>query len=235
MKSLPCALLLLSGALNLHAATITLNPTDDSYVRNSVTGSNFGNDVIFVANNFSGVRVSFLRFDLSGIIEPITNIKLDLTTQTSQSPSVGFNVYGLISGETWTESGINWTNAPAVVNSFTTTSGTLSQYLDTADLYGGGTIFGSFNSGLTADTLNTAINTSSGAVFDFIAADSNKIITFVIAEQDPANGAGVGWHSSEATTANFRPQLTITTVPEPSAVALGGLGLFALLRRKRLS
>lgn len=251
MKFLPYAILLLSGALNLHAAVTTLLPTADAQVRRTLdTGgsratTNYGTDPTFAANNGNGVRVTFLRFDLSSIdTSTITSIKLDLTTQSTGADS--FNVYGLISGESWIESGtggITWNNAPGVNTGFAPTSspasygGTLSQFMDTSALYGGGIVLSTFTAPNVGNTLNTAIDASSGEVFNFINADADKFITFVIAEQDGTGPdvSGVTWHSKEATNANFRPQLTITTVPEPSVVALGGLGLLALFRRRRQS
>lgn len=41
--------------------------------------------------------------------------------------------------------------------------------------------------------------------------------------------------NNENITLDARPELTVTLIPEPSAALLGGLGLLALLRRRRSS
>ena len=217
-----------AAALSANGATIVFNPTADSYVRNagiaSATTTNFGTDAIFVANNANGIRLSFLRFDLSGITEPVSNLKLDLTINLASVQE--YNVYGLTTGENWTETGITWNNAPAVIASYVTTTGSLANYLKTADLFGSGTILATFTSGPAAGGADTAFNVSSGSVFNFMNADADKVLTFVIAETDPTDAGGVGWNSRDAATG--KPTLTVTTVPEPSSLACVALGAFLL-------
>ncbi len=194
----------------LRADTV-LTPVADSYVRNSATTSNFGTDTSVVANNANGVRLFFLKFDLSGISGPITRLQLDLTPNAGNLGNV-FNVYGLINGESWTETGITWNNAPAVVHTYTGTTGTLSQYLNTADLRGSGTVLASFLSASTG-TVN-AFNVMSGPVIDFVNADADKVVTFVIAEADPSDTPGDSFNSRDA--ASGKPMLTVSTAAQPS-------------------
>src|SRR5947209_4382063 len=117
------AVALLGLAASLRA-DVALTPVADSYVRNSSAGSNFGTATRVVANNANGVRLFFLKYDLSGIAGPITRLELDLTPSAGNAGNV-FNVYGLINGESWSETGITWNNAPAVTHSFAAASGTL--------------------------------------------------------------------------------------------------------------
>lgn len=219
------------------AATVLLNPTADTFVNNASVNQNNGTATTFIANNnggaaASGVRLSFLRFDLSSIdTSTISNINLGLTVTAAAAK--GYNIYGLVgaANESWGETTMTWNNAPAVVSSVTTKPSTLAAYLDTADLYNSGAVLASFTSRSSVG-LETILNVSSGSVFDFINADADKIVTFVIAKQDAdTSTSGTAWSSREA--ASGKPLLTISTVPEPSSVLLGGLGLLALLRRRR--
>jgi hypothetical protein len=190
-----------------NAATFQLQPVADAYVRNSAATTNLGSDVNFIANNGNGIRVSFVRFDLSAITEPITSAKLDLTVAIGSSGQ-DFNVYGLTTGESWSETGITWNNAPAVVTGYTTTTGTVADYLKTSDLFGGGTVLGNFISG-AAGAVDAVFNVTSGTALDFLNADADRIVTFVIAEPGASDASGVGWNSREATVG--KPLLTVTT------------------------
>ena len=203
----PCLALMANLVSSASAATFTLTPSADSYVKNSVVSSNFGADANFIANNANGIRVSFLRFDLSAVSGSITNVRLELTVNIA---SVGqtFNVYGLTNGESWNETGITWTNSPAVVNGYVTAIGTLSQYLKPSDLFGGGQIFNTFTSGALG-TVDVAFDAASGPALNFINADADKIVTLVIAEPDPVDTSGVAWNSHE--TASGQPTLIVTT------------------------
>ncbi len=206
-----------------HADT-ALTPTADSYVRNSATTTNYGADTSVVANNANGVRVFFLRFDLSGISGTITRLKLDLTPNAGNTGN-SFNVYGLVSGESWAETGatgITWSNAPGVVHAYTTATGTLSQYLNTADLRSSGTPLASFLSASSGTV--TAFDVTSGPVLDFVHADADKVVTFMIAEADPSDTPGDSFNSREA--ASGKPTLTVSTdaqvVPSIIQVVLQG-------------
>lgn len=152
IRSLPGLRALLAGILAVAAfpangTEFVLNPIADAYVRNgnpaSAATTNYGPDQNFISNNANGIRVSFLRFDLSGITGPITSAKLELTVAIGSSGQ-DYDVYGLTAGEGWNESAITWNNAPAVVTAYTTTTGTLADYLKTSDLFGGGAVLGNF-------------------------------------------------------------------------------------------
>ena len=203
----PCLALLAGMVSSASAATINLTPSADSNVKNSAVSSNFGADANFIANNANGVRVSFLRFDLSAVSGSITNVRLELTVNIA---SVGqtFNVYGLTNGENWNEAGITWANSPAVVNSYVAATGTLSQYLKPSDLFGGGQILSTFTSGALG-SVDVAFDAASGPVLNCINADADKIVTLVIAEPDPVDTSGVAWNSREA--ASGQPALIVMT------------------------
>ena len=240
----------LPAAAYASAATtmVELTPTADSYVNNASVNQNNGATTSFIANNTggatNGVRVSFLRFDLSGI-DPrtIENVKLDLMVTTAAEK--GYNVYALTgaASESWDERTLNWSNAPAVVNSFTTKPAKLVQYLDTTRLHNSGAVLANFTSRLTPGA-ETVFDVTEGELIDFIKTGSDKTVTFVIAKQDDATGNGTAWSSREAATG--KPRLTITTkAPEPMSYALIGACVFGvvvatagtvvLVRRRRSS
>jgi chitodextrinase len=94
------------------AATIsitTLNPSDDSYVQQISPDSNYGtNASLFVKNDPISSRVTFLKFDLTGI-PGITSAKLRV--YGSASWNTVLSAYE--SADNWTQSSITWNNKPA--------------------------------------------------------------------------------------------------------------------------
>jgi acid phosphatase type 7 len=96
---------------NVQAAstTMTFNPVADAYVSQSAPTSNYGITTTLRVDNSPVVR-SYLRFTVSGFSGAVTSAVLKIYANSSQS--VGFNVDKL-SNNTWTESGINFSNAPA--------------------------------------------------------------------------------------------------------------------------
>lgn len=218
----------LSSAAYAATATVQLTPVADSYVNNTQPTTINGSATDLIANNSGlGVRVSFLRFDLSAI-DPSTikSAKLDLTV--TKAAAKGYNIYGLIgaSNESWDETGMTWNNAPAVINAFKSKPATLAQYLDTTCLHNSGAILADFTSLPTPGT-ETVFDVTSGAVLDFIKADSDKIVTFVIMKQDDTTANGTAWNSREA--ASDQPLLTITTQePESSVYGLIVAGILTV-------
>jgi hypothetical protein len=187
-------------------AKVSVAPVADAYAMNTSTTTNYGSAATLVVNSSNGVRVAWLRFDLSAVNLPATRITLDLFSNGTGFDS--FNIYGLISGEDWQESTLRWNNAPGIKSTYTTNSGTLSQIIDPAALYLGGTPLASFSAPGAADARNRAFDVTAGPVHDFIAADADKIVTFLIVEQDPPDNSGLSWHSREAANAALRPTLS---------------------------
>ena len=220
----------------VQAGISTFSPTADSYIReNDTTSSTHGAEIIMVTNNGTGtnkIRWSFVRFDLSGITETITGIKFELqaSKEGGITPALTHAVYGLTTGEDWTESGLNFTNAPA----------RSAKTVDMAGVFGGAALSTFSYTGAVSGNIGGPVaavidQAAGGLAADFINADSNKIITFIIARTgDPSSaGYGIAWATKEKTYANVAaPLLTVYTIPEPANLIILGLGGLILRRKK---
>ncbi|MCR8643409.1 DNRLRE domain-containing protein [Paenibacillus sp. N1-5-1-14] len=104
---------------------VTFNPTEDAYVRNGTyAGTNYGTDTgLWVKSDATSyARKAYLKFDYTGYSGSSTSLaKLRLHVNSANtSPSRTIKVYGTTNS--WTESGLNWNNAPAgatYIGSFT--------------------------------------------------------------------------------------------------------------------
>jgi hypothetical protein len=204
-----CALVFLAGA-SLPAATTSLLPAADAYLRSDQAATAFGTASTIEANNANGVRVMLLRFDLRSIPEPVTGLKLELTAVTGSAGNQ-FQIYGLIGGENWPENTVTWATAPGVIQGFTSVAGTQASYLKSSDLRGAGAALAIFDSAASGPV--TAFDVSYGPLLDFVNADADKIVTLLIAEADPSDNPGDRFHSREATSG--KPTLTVTTGTTP--------------------
>lgn len=226
---------LAAGASAAVAAPTTLVTSADTFI-NKATPVVQGAATTIVANDIStgNQRFAYVRFNLSGVTDPIQNVQLQLIERIGNSADT-FNVYGLTeAADDWDEATLIWgTSAPGV----DTTQNT-AMPLKTADLYGGGTVLTTIT---TLGTNNTAKANASpvatGAVLDFIAADTDKVISFLIAEPGTGTGdaQGVGWDSREAVgsvSGAVAPTLAIN-VPEPTTATLLVAAAVGLVRRRR--
>ncbi|WP_343701241.1 M60 family metallopeptidase [Chitinophaga sp.] len=92
-------------------------PVADAYVRDGGSaGTNFGNATSIVVkkdgnNGYS--RISYLKFDLSGLTNPgITKLRLSIIGAGSSVTGTQWQVWKC-DNDSWTETGINWNNKPA--------------------------------------------------------------------------------------------------------------------------
>jgi hypothetical protein len=99
----------------------------DAYVSSSQTTNNFGSSNTLRVRNASTVLVSYLKFTVSGISGSAQDAKLRLfVTQSNQGGSAYLvsNDYN-DSSDPWAESGLNWSNAPAIGGGALSTLGTV--------------------------------------------------------------------------------------------------------------
>jgi len=90
--------------------TITLNPVADSYIDSSNPTAMHGTSTQLRIDG-SPLVYSYLKFDLSSVPGPITG--LTLKVYATSSGSTGYSVRG-VADNTWTESAIDWNNAPPI-------------------------------------------------------------------------------------------------------------------------
>jgi PKD repeat protein len=91
--------------------TTTFTPAADAYVKSDATTTNYGTaGNLRVRSGGSAVR-TYLRFDVSGLSGPAVSAKLRL--RVADAGPDGGRVY-LVADNGWTETGINWSNAPAL-------------------------------------------------------------------------------------------------------------------------
>jgi PKD repeat protein len=90
--------------------TVTLNPTDDAYVRVNFPDENTGSQVTL--RTYSGERtVSYLKFNVAGVTGPVDDVKLHLFV--TDPSTVAGSIYA-VADTTWSEGSIKWTTRPAV-------------------------------------------------------------------------------------------------------------------------
>lgn len=110
-----CAIALLGTTVpSASAATTTFTPVADTYVASDAPTTNFGTRGQHWVDR-SPTRRAFLKFDVSGLTEPVTSAKLRLhVDNTSSAQSNRGGTYRLMSNTSWTETGATWNAQPAI-------------------------------------------------------------------------------------------------------------------------
>jgi len=130
------------------ATTMSL-PMYDAYVRLATPTSNYGNVTSLRLREGSGDKLnSYLKFDVSGVAGPIVSAKLRLkVTEASVNGGSVHSVSNNYNGTAtpWTQSVINWNNAPAIsgspLSSMSAVSlGTIVEFDVTAAVSGNGIV-----------------------------------------------------------------------------------------------
>ena len=210
----------------------TFDAVADTYVLYN-TDTNFGANTTFLTSNDGGSlgipkatdKWAIIRFDVSSLSGPVASASLSLE-QVSGS-GADFQVYGipdLGTDENFDQSTYTY-NASAYKFGGTQDGATTDGGLQKTNL----TLLGGFST-----TGAQSVDFSSTGLLDFVNADSNGIVTLII-YQSTQNKADRAFASSEDTLGRG-PQLVLTTIPEPSAIAsIAGLGALVLvmLRRRR--
>ena len=91
---------------------ISLNPLADSYVKSSSANSNYGTRVNLSVDG-SPVAITYMKFDLASLAgRSVQSAKLRIRTESDISSSA--QTIKSVGSTSWTETGINYNNRPAV-------------------------------------------------------------------------------------------------------------------------
>jgi len=99
-------------------STVTFFPVADSYVNADAPTTNYGTSTTLRVDGSPIVR-SYLRFTVQGLNGTVTRATLRIFANSASSSSL---VASAVSNNTWTESTINYNNAPPLGNSIGTAS-----------------------------------------------------------------------------------------------------------------
>ncbi|MBZ0166182.1 MAG: DNRLRE domain-containing protein, partial [Candidatus Omnitrophica bacterium] len=222
----------------------------DSYIRSNFSDNgeadiNHGSEPLTWIKHDLGLngnnRKSYLRFDLSGITDPVTDISFEISyagtdgsganSNPPASPST-YNVYGLndgVAGESWNESTITWNNAPG--NDIASAGGLIGSAT---------TLLGSFDLTFPPTVDGTRISLNTAALLGFFASDTDDLLTLILTRQQ--QNTSVEYFAAKEDPNRVAPALNITTqmiepptgvVPEPATILLFGGGMVgAIMRRK---
>lgn len=225
------------------AVTIGIGSDADTWLRDDVVrGANEYMDVRGGSIDFAG----YVRFDLSGLsIDTLDEASLTLTISGGASrndtlTTGRFGLYGLnnVAGNTpqnWDEATLSETGTNPV--------GAEWNGVVPLDLTGGRVIDLDMETvaGIT-ETLNpsggsavagTTITITGAPLVAFLQSriDDDGLVTFILANNDGSD-RGYGLATKENVNADWHPVLELTYVPEPTTLALLGLGSLLSLRRR---
>src|SRR5436190_14432700 len=113
------------GAANAATAHTTFTPVADARVQDNTPTRNFGTNVQ-LGIDASAIRRTFIRFTVSGIVDPVTSVKLRLhVADAAGTGSDSGGSWQLVSDTTWSETGVTWNNQPAIDGAGLGTVGTV--------------------------------------------------------------------------------------------------------------
>lgn len=224
------------GAL---ADVITIST--DAHVRGGLNAdNNYGtSDQLWVrdSSNESDRLKAYLEADAGSILgagKSFSEVSLGLKSALNQASSTTFSLYGIVNNsDSWTETGVDWNNAPQN----DTTSGTAmlagASLLATLDISAGAFTQGSVY--IFADNRITEyLNWTVGAIVDPYGngASADTKATFVIVSD--ASGQIFRFASAENTSfSSPGPTIEYEVVPEPATLGLFGVASLAVLLIRR--
>ena len=235
-----CLLAALTGLTN--AATVSLTTVADTDVRLAAPTYAKGNRLWHSLKNVNDFAKLYVKFELPADFGTATDASFRITPNAIVNPAwyLPYNVHGLndgavgndwqdlspgeIPGQPYT-AGLTWQNAPA--------NNTASGDGFTSDATG---VLGSFVSGGVAyDERTTG---SSAALVNFLNTDTDGVVTLMVARTVTGTNSADQWISKEGAGGTYPgnpPMLDLSyiPIPEPATIALLGMGLLAVLRRRR--
>jgi hypothetical protein len=234
LASLIAGFVLLSPLPGNAAVILYDTPAADTYVYDGQPGNNFGTAINLVtrytANN-TAMRLTYIRFDLDGLLtETVESASLSITFQSlsnANGTSATISVYGLNHsyvpptgklGLDWGETELTNENAPWAASGSSTVPGIV-------------TLLGTFEVPVTpppsGGTVYSISTPELAAFLETYRANNEDNVTFILR----SNTSTLFNFASKENPTYGPSTLSVTTVPEPNACLLSGLGLALLLRR----
>ncbi len=105
-----------SASATTHAsgpATMTVEPVADAYVQSDRSTRNYGTTTQLRVDAAPTTR-SYLKFSVTGLPGPPSKVELRVYATNTSAYAAGVRAYG-VANSAWTESGITYTNAPALI------------------------------------------------------------------------------------------------------------------------
>ena len=206
----------------VRADLITLSSQADAFVQQGNPGGNFGTGQITVKGlNGTTTRKGYIRFDLSGIpVADILDAEFKIAvfqnnsggTDTTTRQPFTISMYGLNDGvgESWGESTINYSNAPANMTGNVLTSDA--------------TLLGTFAVPAVDPPVTLSFNPTN--LSTFLKNDTDGQVTFILLRDNNSSTHNLAFSSKE--TSGMAPTLLINTIPEPGTIGLAIVGLTVL-------
>lgn len=202
---------LLTVVSGVNATTVILTPTDDTYVYNNSSDTNYGNDIALSSGytfDLSATHfwTTFLKFNLSGV--PTDQTVVSATLHMYQYNGAGYSSSGTnaayVADDSWTAASVTWNSRPAY-----------------------GDVLGSCLDDKSHRDWSQW-NLLSSSAWDWSIDLIDGVLSLAIMES--GGSSTHNWYSTEFQQ-TLTPYLELTYVPEPCTLILVGLGGLLLRRR----